>query len=476
MTDDESSSEGTAQTSDVRPGKQRMEWDQSPFGSDYEDPRTPEARLKDKDAVVRQARALEQGRDQRAFSAEILKAIQARRAQRDDLVQLEFVPDVGEDVPVARGELLVRTKVADDPRIWATLEQFGFQAEKVDCLDGRLVRLRNVDIPAQRLNDIARVVRAAGHQASVDHITPLRPLIKGEGGPERTDGRRKYPPEFARTVQVQQQDVRVAVIDTGITAEPRGDGWLAGLVRADDDPLGGNADPLDAIPTVDGFLDFAAGHGSFVAGVVQQVAPFAQLSIWRALDSDGVGRELDVACAIVQAAEDGAGVINLSLGAETLDDQPLLAVEVALEILRERHPDTLVVAAAGNTGSTRPCFPAAQRPVVAVGALTDAMTPASWATRGFWVDFSTVGQGVFSTYVRGQESAQLDPEPEAWTEPDPWAVWSGSSFAAPQIAGAVARLCAQTAGLTPRQALAQLHARARPVPDFGRAVRILPGT
>jgi len=58
--------------------------------------------------------------------------------------------------------------------------------------------------------------------------------------------------------------------------------------------------------------------------------------------------------------------------------------------------------------------------------------------------------------------------------PDPFARWSGTSFAAPQVAGAVARL-AQEYDLTPRQALARLLSSGKPVPDFGQALSILPG-
>ncbi len=54
-------------------------------------------------------------------------------------------------------------------------------------------------------------------------------------------------------------------------------------------------------------------------------------------------------------------------------------------------------------------------------------------------------------------------------------MWSGTSFAAPQVAGAVAALCSSS-GLTPRQALATLLGGGRHLPDFGRAVQIMPGT
>jgi hypothetical protein len=57
--------------------------------------------------------------------------------------------------------------------------------------------------------------------------------------------------------------------------------------------------------------------------------------------------------------------------------------------------------------------------------------------------------------------------------PDSWAVWSGTSFTAPQVTGELARL-RQEEGLKPREALHRLLAEGEPLPDFGQALRILP--
>jgi subtilisin family serine protease len=53
-------------------------------------------------------------------------------------------------------------------------------------------------------------------------------------------------------------------------------------------------------------LDFSAGHGAFVTGIIQQVAPTADIRVYRAVQSDGIGSELDIAGALLQAARDGA--------------------------------------------------------------------------------------------------------------------------------------------------------------------------
>jgi subtilisin family serine protease len=366
------------------------------------------------------------------------------------------------------GELLVHAESLSDPMVRGLVERDAFTLSPVDCLEGRVVRLTHGDVSATRLDDLARILRNDGVAASVNHVTPLGGISK-IAPPKASAGARPFP----RTPERRSQDqVIVAVVDTGIAAEIRSDHWLTS-VRRDD-----NVDPLDAFPERgNGFLDFGAGHGTFAAGVVQQVAPEAEVRVYRALDSDGIGSEVDIACAMVKAAREGASVINLSLGMQTLDDQPLVAVEAALELIDEQRQgdqEVLVVAAAGDFGSTRPCWPAAMRQVVAVAGLTADGRPAEWSSRGFWVDCSIVGEGIVSTYVQGRQSQELDRDPDVFGH-DAWAVWSGTSSAPPQIAGAVARLC-QERGVPPRQALRELLRTGRPIADFGRAMAILPGT
>jgi hypothetical protein len=135
--------------------------------------------------------------------------------------------------------------------------------------------------------------------------------------------------------------------------------------------------------------------------------------------------------------------------------------------------EAFIVAAAGNYGDTTPCWPAAFRRVVSVAALGPDMLPSQWSSRGFSVTCSTIGQGVRSTFVEGRESALIDPVPQTFG-PDAWALWSGTSFAAPQITGALALLHEQY-GYPLRDALRVLLAAGRPVPQFGQALRILPG-
>ena len=431
------------------------------------DGRDDRQRSADRAGVRRQTVGLGRAPRQDAYRRVLLSTVQARRAQRADRRPFVVVkPQHGLEVGVVRGELLVRADAVRDASLLTALQPYGFTVTPVAELDGRVLRLSDPEpeLSVEQLTDVARFVRTTGHQASANHITPLGPVVKGQGGPEGTTVSLPAP----SLASVAASRVPVAVIDTGISPERRTDGWLAGLVRED------NVDPLDDLPTPNGYLDFGAGHGTFTSGIVQQVHPGVDLRVYRAIDSDGVGSEADVACAMVRAVDDGAKVLNLSLGVNTVDDQPLLAVEVALDLIAGRDPDVLVFAAAGTDASSVPCWPAASKRVVSVAALAADLTPATWSNHGFWVDCSAVGEGIVSTYVEGVESVELDPSPDSFGA-DAWAVWSGTSFAAPQVAAAVARL-AEEDGCTPRQALQRLWADCRTLPDYGRAVAVLPGT
>ena len=159
---------------------------------------------------------------------------------------------------------------------------------------------------------------------------------------------------------------------------------------------------------------------------MQQVAPGADLRVYRAIGTAGTGSEVEVACQLIRAVRDGAQVVNLSLGTPSVFDEPPLALAAAFDVIRQIEVDrgweTVVVAAAGNLGDDSPVWPAAFGRVVAVGSLTAGLLPASWSSRGHWVDFSTVGEGVVSTFVPGTQSPDfaVDPEtfgPDAWARP-----------------------------------------------------------
>lgn len=467
-------------------------------------------------AVQHQVSELARRRHDPAVRHELLKALQRRRESsngekaasrpgqspdtyRHDLAKFDFLPaETGFDTLHVQGELLITGRSYDgrgasaarrgqDKYAKPYLDELGLEARDVECeeLHGRVLRLTSDrGIETQRLADVARNLRMQGFAASLTNVTPTAGILKPPPKPSPSVAQAasavqpaaaaaEWAPGGAAPRSVRGMPAKVAIIDTGITAEIRTDGWLKTIPRplADIDPL--TAFPLSAR---DPYLDLDAGHGTFVAGLVQRVAPDAEITVYRAIDSDGIASEVAVACEMIRAVRNGAQIVNLSLGCQTPDDAPPVAIAAALEVIGELERETghqvLVVAAAGNFGDTRPCWPAAFRGVVSVAALAPDMMPTQFSSRGFWVTCSTIGQGLRSTFVEGQLSPLVSPQPTIF-RPDSWAVWSGTSFTAPQVAGELARLC-QEEELKPREALSRLLAQGEPLPDFGQALQILP--
>jgi subtilisin family serine protease len=302
--------------------------------------------------------------------------------------------------------------------------------------------------------------------ASPEHVVAQGPVMKGDTSPEPTGRRFVFGDDIVADIR-DNPPARVAVVDTGLTAEVRHDRWLASLDRSPD-----NLDVLDSADDTDTLLDLGAGHGTFVAGIVQQVCPTADITVYRALESDGLGSESQVAQMLLQAAADH-DIVTMSLGTLCENGRRPEALRIVLERIKDAHPDVLVIAAAGNEGSDREMWPAAFKSVVAVGALTADLAPAEWSSRGYWVDCATVGEGIVSTFVDGTETAESG---GSVFGPDSWALWSGTSFTAPQVAGGVARAMQANPGWTPRQAYAALVAGAPSLPGYGRVLHLLPGT
>lgn len=407
-----------------------------------------------------------------ALQRQVVRSVTARYRARCDRTLETVTQGDGTSVLVATRELLVSTQTWADVGARSYLEARRLERIELDApeIDDKIVLLRAADdVSADELHDTVAELRLRGFAASQNQVMPCGPIMKNLGGPA-----------LAHHLPVVEHGPlpdapHVAVIDTGIDERVRTDGWLVEVPRHTSGP-DTNIDPLDIDPG-DGYLDLCAGHGTFVAGVVARVAPHARITAHRALLGGGVGTEVDVAAAIVRAAQQGADIINLSLGSPTLYDQPSLAVEAALERVEEiEHAEgreILVVAAAGNAGDTRPMWPAAFRQVVAVAALTAEHRAAPWSSHGFWVDCSAVGEGIHAPFVEGKESYEFTADPDDFPA-DAFARWSGTSFAAPQVAGAVANLMREK-GIGARTAYAQLRATGRAVPDYGRALHILPG-
>ena len=190
------------------------------------------------------------------------------------------------------------------------------------------------------------------------------------------------------------------------------------------------------------------GHGTFVAGLaaaagdnstgITGVAWNARILPVKVLDCTATGRIADAAAGIRYAARMGAHVINVSFGATT----DSLVLREAVEEAQSRG--AIIVASAGNESQRAVTYPAAYAGVISVAASgrttaqgIDYRSLAPFTNFG-GVDIMAPGVNVLSTVP---ESAC---EERGWTCIDgPYASASGSSFATPIVAGAVALLRAQ---------------------------------
>lgn len=251
-------------------------------------------------------------------------------------------------------------------------------------------------------------------------------------------------------------------VQDAITASSREAGTAARLIE----------DYWDAdVPAnpLTGELDRHAGHGTFIAGIIRQVAPDAEIAVARIMAGDGVAYESDVLAALERLVEqvrsaqapggnpaDMIDILSLSVGyyIETMDDEAE-TTEFARQINTLADLGVLVVAAAGNDATTRPFFPAALatvapagggEPVLSVGALNPNGTKAFFSNQAPWVHAWATGAGVVSTFPKlrgsmGPANAIRDLDRESM-DPDDFtsgfAMWHGTSFAGPHAAAGLA--------------------------------------
>jgi serine protease len=240
--------------------------------------------------------------------------------------------------------------------------------------------------------------------------------------------------------------VTVAVIDTGISPVPdlkdtkfvKGYDFVNDRIEAYDD----------------------AGHGTHVAGTIAQstnngygvagVAYEASLMPLKVLAASGGGTVADIAEAIRYAADNGADVINMSLGGP--GESKLM--EEAIDYAHQKG--VFLVAAAGNSSQNSASYPARYPHVIGVAALDSVGVKAPYSNFGAGVDISAPGGSEAGKIL--QET--IDPE----TNEPVFVGYQGTSMAAPHVAG-VAALVKATGVKEPDEVLSVLKQSARVIKE-----------
>ena len=172
----------------------------------------------------------------------------------------------------------------------------------------------------------------------------------------------------------------VAVLDTGISKDSQD---LVDRVVAEVN--------LTDSPTTDDVY----GHGTHMAGTIAAIAPGCRLMNVKVADDRGKCEPSVVAKGIVWAVDHGARVINLSLAMGASSN-----LEQAVSYAWSRG--AILIAAAGNKGTSEPSYPAYYESCLAVAGTNEKNSLALLSSYGDWVDVAAPGFNIYSELPENQ--------------------------------------------------------------------------
>jgi len=244
-------------------------------------------------------------------------------------------------------------------------------------------------------------------------------------------------------------DIWIAILDTGIDQDHQD---LPGLTK-----IVANANFTFSLT-----WDDIYGHGTHVAGIaaaatnngigVAGVGRNSGLINVKVLGDNGSGYYSWVASGITWAANYGAKVINMSLGGPSASS----ALEDAVNYAWGKG--VVVVAAAGNSSSSALSYPAAYDNCIAVAATTATDTKASFSNYGSWVDVAAPGVSIYST---------LPNHPYQLGTTLNYGSLSGTSMAAPHVAGLAGLVWATPYGTSNASVRNRIESTADAIPGTG---------
>ena len=367
-----------------------------------------------------------------AVPAATASATPAHAVKRNEEVRLRVVPDA----------VLVKFEPGTPQRVMTGLFARAGVAPKTVVSD---IGVRVLRVPPERREAVLAllkssvVVEYAEREVVVEalDVVPNDPRWSSQWGPRVVSA-----PEAWDTTRG-SRSVVVAVVDTGVNPEHPD---LSGALVPGYDFVNNDADPSDD-----------NGHGTAVAGVVAArtnngvgeagLCWTCSIMPIKALDANGSGSTATIAKAIVLAADNGADIINLSLGGPATTQTLTDAVDYAAS------KGVLIFAAAGNNGETAFFYPAAYPQVLAVAGTDEADHVYSWSNHGPWVQVSAPGCNVAPLLGGG------------------YGDFCGTSSATPIVSGLAGLVLAAKPGATRDEVYTAIKATAKQVGSkvaFGR--------
>lgn len=270
--------------------------------------------------------------------------------------------------------------------------------------------------------------------------------IKGQAGTPNADINAETAWDVTRG-----SGVKIAVLDSGIDPDHSD---LSSKIIAQKDYIGTD-------------IDDKYGHGTHTAGIaaastnnsagISGTCPDCQLMIGRVLDENGSGPDSVIMQGIIWAADNGAKVINMSLGGTGNSTAKQDAIDYAW------NKGVVLVASAGNKSSTQKSYPGANNNVVSVAATDNKDQKASFSTYGTWVDVTAPGKAIYSTLPTHAYNMQID-TPSLQLNYD---YLNGTSMSSPMVAGVVGLIWASPYGTSASSVVQRLFDTADKISGTG---------
>ncbi|MFE7891210.1 S8 family serine peptidase [Streptomyces sp. NPDC057412] len=229
--------------------------------------------------------------------------------------------------------------------------------------------------------------------------------------------------------------VKIAVLDTGVDAtHPDLKGQVVAAKNFSPAP-----DTTDKVGHGTHVASIAAGTGAKSGGKYKGVAPGAGILNGKVLDDDGYGDDSSILAGMEWAADQGAQIVNMSLGGtDTPEVDPL---EAAVNKL-SAEKGVLFTIAAGNAGPESVGSPGSADAALTVGAVDDKDALAPWSSTGprtgdgaVKPDVTAPGVDITAASAKGSVIAR-----EVGENPPGYVTIEGTSMATPHVAGAAAIL------------------------------------